>query len=273
VNRFKQEKIIKICKYQKNMVNPISSLIFFPLVLKLFNFRHEGLNGISKDENYIFAINHSSAIDVPLALSAIIPNTGRHLSVVLDSRWYDSIILTPLFRRWQAIRLDAYDKSKRKNVISDSKKFLDKGNNVLIFPEGATIGGSIGQPVKAYTGVIQMAILSKKKIIPVGLTGSYDAWKFPTSISRRCEKEKIPAGLECGYKPKIKINALNDIYNFFEFNFRHPVRMKFGKAFDLGENYDLDLSVVSERNKLKLRELTEDLMKQIAGLAGQEYKC
>src|SRR3972149_1614016 len=114
------------------MVNPITSILFFPLIVRLFNFRYSGICNVPKHENFIFAMNHSSAIDVPLALSAIVPYTKRHLSVVVDSRWYDFPLLNPVLYRWQAIRKDAFRKEKKREVIFEAKNALDKGNNVLI---------------------------------------------------------------------------------------------------------------------------------------------
>jgi 1-acyl-sn-glycerol-3-phosphate acyltransferase len=251
------------------MPNPVSRLFLFPVIKKIFNFKHEGLNKVPKEENYIFAMNHQGALDLFVALAVLVPHAKRPLSVVLTSQAYDFPILNLLFKRWQAIRIDHSNPKDKKKALVLAKKALDKGNNVLIFPEGNIIGGAIGSPTRAFTGVTRLAIMSKKKIIPVGIKGSFGAWKFPMSIaSRFCQtkdKEKIK------YRPTIKWNWLNVAYNFFELNFRHPVKMNFGKAFDLGKYYKLNLKKYNDENKRQLRIVTTQLMMQIAQLAGQKY--
>ncbi len=252
------------------MVNLISNLLIFPLILRVFNFRYSGIQKISRKENYIFAMNHQSGLDLFFALSLLVPYTKRHLSIVLDSRFYDFPLLKPIFKRWQAIRVNILDNNERKKAILEAKKCLDKGNNVLIFPEGDIIGGTIGEPIRAFTGVTQLALLSKKKIIPIGIKGSYGAWKFPASPAVRLCKSDIKEKIK--YKPKSKVIWISDLFNFFEFNFKHPVKMVFGKEIDLSKKYSIDLNMFSDQTKKTLRCLTTNIMKQIAQLAGQKYK-
>jgi len=119
---------------------------------------------------------------------------------------------------------------------------LKKGNNILIFPEGTVHGGKVGHLVKAKTGVIRIGILSKTPIIPIGIKGSYQTWKFPET------------------KPTFK--------NFISFHPRHLMEIKFGNIFKEHLDKKIDLT---KKNKNQLRVLTDKLMKDIGKLSGQKY--
>ena len=248
-----------------------SRFVVFPLVLKTFNFRHNGLNSLQKDDNYIFAMNHASALDVIFALATIVPNTKRKVSIFLSYRWFKVPILASLFRRWDAIRIEHSSEESRKQAVQEAVRLLKKGNHILIFPEGQTIGGTIGEPVRAYTGTVQISLRSKKKIVPVGIKGSYDAWKFPADIAARSGLEKVPEGSISKYKPRSKFPAIDYILSAIDIRPWKKVEMNFGRPIDHA-GYDINLDERSETNRVLLRTLTTSLMQDIAGLAGQRYR-
>lgn len=254
------------------MIVAISKFIFFPAFLHLFDFRVNGLKRIPKNKNYIFAMNHCSALDVIVALSVIVPHTKRPISVIVDSKWYDFPIMHSILKSWNAIRVDLSDEESKKNVVREAKSFLRKGHNILIFPEGSTIGGAINEPVRGRTGAVQIAYLSKKEIIPVGISGSYKAWKFPASLAIRCDKSMVPSDSKFVYKPRVKNKLFDAGLNFFDIRFRHMIKLNFGKEYSLHDKYDIDLKVISKENKELLREMTTRLMQEISSLSGQRYR-
>jgi 1-acyl-sn-glycerol-3-phosphate acyltransferase len=226
---------------------------------------------VPKDENCIFAMNHASALDVVFALATIVPHTKRRISIFLDHRWFQVPFLGWIFRRWDAIRIDHGSEESKRQAVRAAVDCLKKGNHLLIFPEGQTIGGTLGEPVRAFTGAVQISLRSKKKIIPVGIKGSYDAWKFPANIAVRSGLEKVPTGARCSYRPAFRWPAFDYVYNVFEIYPWRKVEMRFGKPIDL-RAYELDLDVRSEPNRKTLRDLTNLLMKDIANLADQRYR-
>lgn len=227
-------------------VNPLSRKTIFPLLRKLFKVTYSGLENVSNEKNYIFAMNHPGGPDLLLATAILVPRTNRHLSIFLHREVYDFPLLKTLFKRWQAVRVEPKDESKRRESIEEGARLLQKGNNVLIFPEALYGGKMIKGPLRARTGVIRLAIKAKRTIIPVGISGSYEAWKFPHTF------------------PK---NPLSVLY----FNFSKPITIRFGKEISLEEHYGLDITKKSESTRLLLRRLVTKLMIRIAELAGEKY--
>ena len=117
------------------------------------------------------------------AAAILVPHTNRHLSTLLHKCYYDFPLLALLFRRWQAVRVDPDNQEGRTNSIKDGIAKLAQGNNVLVFPEGAVT--TQDKPLlRAHTGVIKLAIMSRKKIVPVGVRGTYHAWRFPHAFPK-----------------------------------------------------------------------------------------
>lgn len=227
-------------------INRISRVTIFPLLRKLFKFSYSGLENISKSKNYIFAMNHQSALDPLLAASILVPHTNRHLSIFLHKNFFKIPLVNILFWRWQAIKVDRSDPGKINEAIGEGVRLLGKGNNLIIFPEGEVHGGPLNEPLRAYTSVIRLAIKARKTIIPVGITGSYYAWKFPHTFP------KNPLSL-------------------FSFSFKAPISIKFGNEINFRKYRSINLNERTEENRFLLRKLTTQLMAKIAKLAGQEY--
>ncbi|MBI2176569.1 1-acyl-sn-glycerol-3-phosphate acyltransferase [Candidatus Woesearchaeota archaeon] len=236
----------------KQLVHRISRRTIFPLVRKLFNFNIKGLERVQPGKTYIFAANHQGALDL-LALSAIIvPHTNRHLSILTHRNWY--YLFYPLFRRWKAVKVNPSNEGGG-GAIEKGAELLNKGHNALIFPEASEVGVLRNELLRAFTGVIRLAILSKKTIIPVGIKGSHRAWKFPHPIL-----------------PQLNNQLLKDPLSLFYFNFSHLVQITFGEEISFSRYYAIDLNKKTEKNRKLLRRLVTELMVKIGKLAGQPYK-
>ncbi len=160
------------------MAHTLGKRTCIPLFNKIFNMKCQGLDKIPKNRTFILASNHASALDVFLIISSIGKHTNRKTSLLIVNNAYDFLPIKLLMKKWQAVRVDREDPNKRW-VVKKAIRKLKKGNNILIFPEGTVHGGKVGHLVKAKTGVIRIGILSKTPIIPIGIKGSYQTWKFP----------------------------------------------------------------------------------------------
>ncbi len=237
----------------ERLVHKTSRKTIFPLVRKLFNLNCKGLENVRHGKSYIFASNHQGALDLLALPSVLVPYANRHLSIFIHKNWY--YLFYPLFKRWKAIKVDPSTHERGEKAIDDGVELLSKGHNVLIFPEASEVGVLRNEMVRAFTGVIRLAIKSKKTIIPVGIKGSHDAWKFPHPIL-----------------PRLNNQYLKDPFSIFYFNFSNPVYITFGKEMRLERYYNLDLSKKTEKNRRLLRRLVTELMVKIGKLAGQAYK-
>lgn len=227
-------------------VHRISRATLFPLVRKLFRFKYSGLESLP-DSNCIFASNHQSGIDLFLLATIIVPHTNRKLCVMLHKNFFMIPLINIMFMKWEAISVDPNDPAKRQQAIERCVEKLRQGHDALIFPEGLVQGGMLNELLRAHTGVVRAAIKARKKVVPVGITGSYRAWRFPHTFPR------------------------NPLSIFF-LDFSQKITIKFGRAIDFGKHYGLDLDKDAPDTRKTLRKLTTQLMCEIGKLAGQEYK-
>jgi len=228
------------------MVHTISKTTIFPGILKFFNVHPIGLHKILENESYIFAMNHQSALDIFLAHSLIVPKTNRHLSILIENEAYDVPVLKWLFKRWKFLRVNRKNgKPKDNTIINRTVKRIENGYNVLVFPEGKIKGGRYKVLLRPYTGVIKLALLTKKPIIPIGIQGSWKAWRFPN-----------------GYSNKRTILNIDR---------KQPVYMKIGDKIDLSKYYSIDISKKTKQNKILLRDLSNVLMEKLSLLSQQPY--
>jgi 1-acyl-sn-glycerol-3-phosphate acyltransferase len=219
----------------------------YSLLNKNFQIQISGLENISENKNYIFAMNHQSIMDIPIAFSFLVPQTDRKLNLFLSHKFYNFFF--PLMLSLDVISINM-NKGKSKKIIEFNKKQINKGieklkhgNSALIYPEGITHGGKDNQVIRGETGVIRLALRSNTSIIPIGIRGSNHAYPF-----------------------------LINTYNPFIFKTKNPVHIKVGKEINLDENRDIDLEIKSENTRNTLRKLTEELMEQLSLLSGLPRK-
>ena len=236
----------------ERLVHLISRKTIFPLVKKLFNISCKKLEKIRPDKSYIFAANHQGALDLLVLSAIIVPHTNRHLSIMIHRNWYYLFYL--LFSRWKAVKVNP-DEEGGGTAIEKGVELLTKGHNVLIFPEASEVGVLRKEMLRAFTGVIRLAIMSKKPIIPLGIKGSHEAWKFPQPIL-----------------PQLSNQLLKDPLSIFYFNFSYPVQVTFGNQISFERYYHIDLSKKTEKNRKLLRRLVTELMIKIGKLSDQAYK-
>lgn len=190
---------------------------------------YEGLNNIPKNENFIIAANHESPLDAML-ITAVFDSTLNKKVHFLASNY--------MFRtRWRAffvgktlgcIPVD-FKPGHTDCCLAKAKDLIEKGGIIAIFPEGVKDSPAL---LRGKTGVIRLALASKKPVLPIGISRTYDV---------------IPMG-------RIMPRRLKRI-----------VRLRIGSLMSFERYHNKKIS------KKSTRELTDTVMESIARLSGKEY--
>lgn len=215
----------------------------YKLVSKQFQIQTTGLEHIDRDKNYIFAMNHQSIMDIPIAFSVLVPNINTKLILFLSHYFY--AIFFPLTRPLGVLRINM-NKGKTIKIIRFNQGQITKGirslrtgTSALIYPEGTTVGGLESNILKGETGVIRLALRSGIPIIPIGIRGSNHAYPFTLQTN-----------------------------NPFVFRTKHPIHINIGKPIYIEKNRGIALKWYSEHTRDILRQHTESLMERLSELSG-----
>ncbi|HWR52061.1 MAG TPA: lysophospholipid acyltransferase family protein [Bryobacteraceae bacterium] len=127
----------------------------------------EGLENIQPDGSYVFAANHLSYIDTPLAVS-FIPAQFRFLAK--QGLWKVPFIGYHLQRAGH-IPVPRDARASLRTLTEASRVIRERGVSVLVFPEG---GRSQGEMDAFKEGAAYIAIKAGVPIVPVGIIGTRD---------------------------------------------------------------------------------------------------
>ena len=131
----------------------------------------EGREHIPRQGGVCFVSNHGSIFDIILALAYI----GRPFGFVAKKE----LALIPVFNAWISILgglfIDRKNLRKALKTINLGIRKIEKGNGMLIFPEGHRSKGQGILPFRS--GAIKLATQSRAPIIPMAISGSYDVFE------------------------------------------------------------------------------------------------
>lgn len=214
----------------------------YKLVTTHFDIHITGLENIERDQNYIFAMNHQSIMDIPIAFSVLVPQTNQKIILFLSHYFYAAFF--PLTRPLGVLRINMNKGKSLKitrfnqgQVIKGIRR-LRLGSSALIYPEGSIIGGKESNILRGETGVIRLALRSGIPIIPIGIRGSNHA--YPLALRT---------------------------YNPFTIRTKYPININIGTPICLKEYQAVDLKRYSDDARIALRHLTEGLMDRLAELS------
>lgn len=217
--------------------------MLYRLVDRHFSIRTTGLEKIDPDRNYIFAMNHQSVMDIPIAYTVLAPQTNRQINLFLSHYFY--FIFFPLTLPLDAISINM-NKGRSPRIIRFNRSQLEKGiaklkrgNNVLIYPEGGMDGALSSQVARGETGAVRLAVRTGIPLLPIGIRGTNHAYPFTVSSS-----------------------------NPLRHDFTIPIEITIGDPISYQEYSHLDLEQFSLLNQAALRSLTEELMARLSHLSG-----
>lgn len=147
----------------------------------------EGQENITPGETYIFAGNHSSALDIP-ALLAVLPSNFRWIA---KKELFEIPIFGPSLKAAGYIPIDRGDHRKAMQSIIEAVGRIKAGASVLIFPEGTR--SMDGQLLPFKSGGFMLALRSGRPVVPLAVIGSNRACK-PKSLLINPRRIKVVLG-------------------------------------------------------------------------------
>ena len=163
--------------FSKNLRNKFlsfSSKFFSQTLINFTKSKVEviGLENIPSQKNILYIANHQSYFDIPLAIA----NLPGVLSFVAKKELFKIPILYTWMRIMNCIKLDRNNLRKSVKAISEASSKLNKGNSILIFPEGTR--SKTGEMQMFKQGSFKIAFNSTDSIlIPITFNNSYQIWK------------------------------------------------------------------------------------------------
>lgn len=131
----------------------------------------------------LFASNHQGYFDIPTLITCL----GQKQRPIVAKKEIGKI---PLLRDWMksfdCIFMDRNDPRQSLRSLQEAQKLMEKGDSVIIFPEGTRSKGEALGEFKA--GAFKPAVKGGFPVIPVSIDGSYKAmeqnhmWIHPAQI-------------------------------------------------------------------------------------------
>lgn len=145
----------------------IMSTIFSPV-------RISGLEKIDTSKTHVYAVNHGSALDIPV-LYANLPFQFR---IVFKKELLSYPIIGGHLRRSGQVCVDQQHPARSVASIRSALKTLKSGMPLVIFPEGGRTPDRHIQPF--LPGAFFLAIKAQVDVVPVALVGTYDLLPMDT---------------------------------------------------------------------------------------------
>lgn len=177
-------KLSHIKMFFYGILRPIVRIIYHIV----YNIKYEGLENVPKDGANIYASNHRSYAD-PVLLA--IPTRVPLSYMAKEELFKQNIFFTALIKAFGAFPV--VRGSGDTSVIDTSIDKLNKGRNLVIFPEGTrSKDGKVG---KGKTGVALIAAMAQVPVIPVGIVFEGEL-KFRRKITVKFGKPILPSELK-----------------------------------------------------------------------------
>ena len=131
--------------------------------------RIDGLENLTSTDTYVFASNHTSALDIP-ALQALLPSNFRWLA---KKELFDVPVFGSAIRRVGYIPIDRSDARAAMKSLHQAAGRIANGASVVVFPEGTRSTDGTLLPFKS--GGLGLAIRSGRPVVPLAIMGARQA--------------------------------------------------------------------------------------------------
>jgi 1-acyl-sn-glycerol-3-phosphate acyltransferase len=136
--------------------------------------RVKGLGKIDVSRTYVYAVNHASALDIPV-LYACLPFQFR---IVHKKELLSYPVVGWHLKRSGQVCVDQQNPGRSIGQIKSALKTLKAGMPLVIFPEGGRSADGKIQPF--LPGAFFLAIKAQVDIVPIALVGTYELLPMDT---------------------------------------------------------------------------------------------
>ena len=133
-----------------------------------------GLERIDTSRPHLYAVNHASAMDIPV-LYVGLPFQFR---IVAKKELFRYPFMGWHLSRSGQVRIDQQNSAKSISMLKSAVKTLQSGMPLVIFPEGGRT--PTGQVKEFLAGAFFLAIKAQVDIVPMAIVGSYEMLKMNT---------------------------------------------------------------------------------------------
>jgi 1-acyl-sn-glycerol-3-phosphate acyltransferase len=149
------------------------------LLRLLYRPKVRGLENIPTEGPAILAANHQSFLD-DLLLPLVVP--GRKVVFLAKADYFDKWYLRWFFKGANVIPVRRESRSGAEAALQTGVRALREGNLIGIFPEGTR--SPDGRLYRGKTGVARMALEAQAPVIPVAITGTFEALPYDRKLPR-----------------------------------------------------------------------------------------
>ncbi len=160
-----------------------------PLLLVFTKRSWGGAENVPPSGGVIIAANHISYID-PLTLAHFLYDNGRLPRFLAKSTLFDVPFIGRVFRGAQQIpvRRGTADAAQ---ALGAAVEALERGECVLIYPEGTATRDPQTWPMHARTGIARLALTTGVPVIPVAQWGAHRILPYPSKRPRLLPRTTI----------------------------------------------------------------------------------
>jgi 1-acyl-sn-glycerol-3-phosphate acyltransferase len=196
-----------------------------PSITLWFNWRFEGLEHIPREGSVLVACNHISYFD-PLAHGMMMVRAGRRPRFLAKRELYANPLLLRVLTGAKQIPVDRGTGSAA--PLDAAKAALERGEAVMVYPEGTITQNADFTPMEGRTGVARLTLAADVPVLPIAVWGTHRMWQ-----------RSGPGDLRFG----------------------RPIWLKAGAPMDLSE-FESD-----QEDPATLRKVTHTVMEELARLA------
>ncbi|AWB65276.1 HAD-IB family hydrolase [Saccharobesus litoralis] len=163
------------------------TLTFFSLVLNHYYRSIQGWHHIPKEKGCIIIANHASHLDQYMLYPLLGRYTRRRPKYLAKKEHFRSPLFARIIRYMGAYPVDRQRGGRA--AILQAIKLLNEGHAVVIFPEGTRT--RTGQINEFKSGVVLIHEKTAAPIVPVGLSGTYQAWPYDKKYPKKGDVDLV----------------------------------------------------------------------------------
>jgi 1-acyl-sn-glycerol-3-phosphate acyltransferase len=145
-----------------------------PLIASWFNWRFEGIEHVPREGPVLVACNHISYFD-PLAHAYMLVRAGRRPRFLAKRELYDNSFLRLALLGAGQIPVERGSGSRA--PVDAAKQALNRGEAVVVYPEGTVTGRPDLMPMSGKTGIARLTLSTGVPVLPIGVWGTHKVWQ------------------------------------------------------------------------------------------------